>query len=272
VARLAEQFARYHVSQVLFDIKGDLTSLVTDRRPDGRPFVPNGFVGGRGRAPRGRSVLHRGGQVVYDLRTWQTPEQMADTICAIVEEMLETVALTPEGELAPCLVFLDEAEYWLPQGQPSYLSGRTYKRLLDAFHMLATMGRSRGLAPVIATQRIAKVNSEQRGPLLLELQDDGAVVSAMEAMEVAPVPSADQSIRRVTAPPQVSVENGPFMPALRPAKARLTPELMHALAAYQEGATTARGLADTLKAQGIQCEKDKAASLIRRLRELGEIM
>jgi uncharacterized protein len=355
VARLAEQFARYRVSQVCFDLKGDLTSLVTDRRQDGRPYVPNGFVGSRGRAPRGRAVLHRGAQVVYDLRSWQTPEQMAGTICAIVEEMLETVALTPEGELAPCLVFLDEAEYWLPQAQPSYLSGHTYKRLLDAFHLLATMGRSRGLAPVIATQRIAKVNKdiiaqaemnlfmkavldidldryydyfakalasrerirgfaageailclpdgsqtvtrlleresrhlshtphvtaaltrfagmrEQREPLSLELQDDGAARDAMEAE--APVPSADQSIRRVTAPPPyANMEyTMPPLTAIKPARARLSPELERALGAWNEGATTARGLADALKAQGIQCEKDKAASLLRRLRELGEI-
>jgi hypothetical protein len=158
--RVAEQFARWRVSEVLFDLKGDAVSLVTDRRRDGRPYVPNGFVGMRGRAPRGRSILKCGLQAVYDLRTWQTPEQMASLICVIVEEMLETVALTPESDLAPCLVFLDEAEYWLPQSRPSYLSVHTYKRLLDAFHTLATMGRSRGLTPVIATQRIAKVNKD----------------------------------------------------------------------------------------------------------------
>jgi len=160
-ARLAEQFARFRVCEVLFDLKGDLLSLVTDRRSDGRPFAPHGVVGVRGHAPRGRSVLSLGLQVVYDLRTWQTAEQMGNSVCVVVEELLETVALTPEGEEpAPCLVFLDEAEYWLPQAQPSYLSVHTYKRLLDAFHTLATMGRSRGLAPVIATQRIAKVNKD----------------------------------------------------------------------------------------------------------------
>src|SRR5260370_6112303 len=158
--RLAEQFARWRVSEVVFDIKGDAVSLVTDRRPDGRPFVPNGCVGVRGRAPRGRSILQYGLQVVYDLRTWQTPEQMASLICVVVEELLETVALSPARDLAPCLVFLDEAEYWLPQSRPSYLSIQTSKRLLDAFHTLATMGRSRGLTPVITTQRIAKVNKD----------------------------------------------------------------------------------------------------------------
>ena len=160
MVRLAEQFARWRVSEVLFDLKGDGVSLVTGRRPDGRPYVPNGFVGVRGHAPRGRSVLSGQLQAVYDLRTWQTPEQMAGLICVVVEEMLETVATTAERELAPCLVFLDEAEYWLPQSRPSYLSIQTYKRLLDAFHTLATMGRSRGLVPVIATQRIAKVNKD----------------------------------------------------------------------------------------------------------------
>src|SRR5260370_506206 len=158
--RLAEQFARWHVSEVVFDIKGDAVSLVTDRQPDGSPYVPNGYVGVRGRAPRGRSILQYGLQVVYDLRTWQTPEQMASLICVVVEELLETVALSPERDLAPCLVFLDEAEYWLPQSRPSYLSIQTSTRLLDAFHTLATMGRSRGLTPVITTQRIAKVNKD----------------------------------------------------------------------------------------------------------------
>jgi len=158
--RLAEQFARWRVSEVVFDIKGDAVSLVTDRQPDGRPYVPNGCVGVRGRAPRGRSILQYGLQVVYDLRTWQTPEQMASLICVVVEELLETVALSPARDLAPCLVFLDEAEYWLPQSRPSYLSIQTSKRLLDAFHTLATMGRSRGLTPVITTQRIAKVNKD----------------------------------------------------------------------------------------------------------------
>jgi uncharacterized protein len=339
VARLAEQFSRYRVSEVLFDIKGDLGSLVTDRGRDGRPYVPNGFVG-----VRGRSLLAHGLQVVYDLRTWQTPEQMASLICVIVEELLETVALTPEGELAPCLVFLDEAEYWLPQSQPSYLSGHTYKRLLDAFHTLATMGRSRGLSPVIATQRIAKVNKDiiaqaemnilmkavldidldryydyfnkalatreqirgfaageavvclpdgsqsvtrlyerdsrhlshtphitaaltkfagrrERGPLELEGDDDGVAV--------AYVPSADQSIRRVTTPPQVppqsqsSVEERRSTPALRPARARLSPELEQAFGAWNEGATSVDKLE---KALGIT--HHQAYKLYRQLREL----
>lgn len=306
VARLAEQFACYQVSEVLFDLKGDLSSLVTDRRPDGRHFVPNGFAGYRGRAPRGRSILQCGLQAVYDLRTWQTPEQMASLICAVVEEMLETVALTPEGELAPCLVFLDEAEYWLPQEQPSYLSGHTYKRLLDAFHMLATMGRSRGLAPVIATQRIAKVNkdiiaqaemtilmkavldidlkryheyfnkmlvSDERirgfaaGEAVVCLPDGSQKLTRLYEREslhrshtphitaalnkfaggerspvelddhgaAAFVPSADQSFRRVTTPPQAA-------PA--------TPEptlLERAVSAYLEGATSQPKLAAALK-------------------------
>ena len=103
----------------------------------------------------------------------------------------------------------------------------------------------------------------------------------------ASVPSADASLRRVTTPPPARQPGEPDLlepepvpyqqqasqplAAMRPAKARLTPELERALAAYQEGASTARGLADALKKQGMQCEKDKAASLTRRLRELGAI-
>jgi hypothetical protein len=323
VARLAEQFAPFRVSEVLFDIKGDLDSLVTDRRPDGRPFVPNGLVGVRGRAPRGRSILHCGLQAVYDLRTWQTPEQMASLICTIVEEMLETVALTPDGDLAPCLVFLDEAEYWLPQDQPSYLSGHTYKRLLDAFHLLATMGRSRGLAPVIATQRIAKVNkdiiaqaemnvlmkavldidlkryheyfnkalvSDERirgfapGEAVVCLPDGSQALTRLLEREslhrshtphitaglrkfaggerrpveldndgagaAAGVPSADQSLRRVTVPPQAArpeslPERAQELAPPPPVQAEPTP-LARAIKAYDEGYTTIPQLAVAL--------------------------
>ena len=109
------------------------------------------------------------------------------------------------------------------------------------------------------------------------------------------VPAADTSVRHLTMPPQAPppaepqeelLPSYPFgayqqhqasqpaataMSTIRPAKARLTSELTGALAAYREGATTARGLADALKAQGMRCEKDKAASFIKRLRELGEI-
>ena len=383
--RLAEQFARWRVSEVVFDIKGDAVSLVTDRRPDGSPFVPNGYIGVRGRAPRGRSILHGGLQAVYDLRTWQTPEQMASLICVVVEELLETVALSPARDLAPCLVFLDEAEYWLPQSRPSYLSVHTAKRLLNAFHRLSTMGRSRGLTPVITTQRIAKVNKDviaqaemnilmkavldidleryheyfnasllgderirgfQAGEAVVclptgeqvvtrfygresrhlshtphitqalrKFQSSARAPSAIEFGDLAAqeetawsytsmpmshpgaqaLPAADTSVRHLTTPPQAPPPVEPqeellpphlfgayqqrqasqpaatVIPAMRPARARLTPELLGALAAYREGATTARGLADALKAQGMRCEKDKAASFIKRLRELGEI-
>jgi hypothetical protein len=359
VARLAEQFAPLRVSEVLFDLKGDLDSLVTDRRRDGRPYVPNGYLGTRERAPRGRTILKKGVQAVYDLRTWQTPEEMANLICVIVEEMLETVALTPEGDLAPCLVFLDEAEYWLPQSQPSYLSGHTYRRLLDAFHLLATMGRSRGLAPVIATQRIAKVNkdiiaqaemnvlmkavldidldrysdyfnkslasrerirgfeageavvclpdgsqvltrfferesrhrshtphvtaaltkftSRERGPLQVERDEDSTAAGY--------VPSADQSIRRVTTPPQaaqgVSEDMRPDRPPVEPAIVN-SPEqpqprmgrvdlhknkvLLLALQYYQAGAKGPRPLA---RAMGVSVSTAK--SYIDRLEAMGEL-
>src|SRR5260370_6114662 len=75
--RLAEQFARWHVSEVVFDIKGDAVSLVTDRQPGGSPYAPNRYAGVRGRAPRGRSIFKYGLQVVYDLCHWPTPDHMA---------------------------------------------------------------------------------------------------------------------------------------------------------------------------------------------------
>ena len=107
----------------------------------------------------------------------------------------------------------------------------------------------------------------------------------------AGVPSAEPATRRVTVPPPVQPalpeqhgQLGSLFPSpnrlgqpiaavqqARPVKAQLTPELEQAVQAYRQGATTARGLADALKERGIQCEKDKAAALIRRLRELGEL-
>src|SRR5260370_36619699 len=58
--RLAEQFANFLVSLVFFDIKGVGVSLVTDRRRDGKPYVPNALDRGPGRAPRGCATLPSG--------------------------------------------------------------------------------------------------------------------------------------------------------------------------------------------------------------------
>ena len=133
-----------------------------------------------------------------------------------------------------------------------------------------------------------------QGPVEL---DSELAAAPPPATAAAGVSSADQATRRVTAPPPVQpalpeqtahlwqpAKPGPPLPSpnrlsqpiaavqqARPVKAQLTPELEQAVQAYRQGATTARGLADALKERGMQCEKDKAAALIRRLRELGEL-
>jgi hypothetical protein len=62
------------------------------------------------------------------------------------------------GERVPCLIFLDEAGYWLPQRRVQYLEKDTLGSLRDTFRTLATTGRKRGLLPVVLTQRISEID------------------------------------------------------------------------------------------------------------------
>lgn len=80
-ALLAEQFGKFSVPMVIFDIEGDFLTL-----PE---VLPRGVVATYDHCPSGLMVLDQGLQVVFDLGTWPTPESRALCVVTIVKQLLD---------------------------------------------------------------------------------------------------------------------------------------------------------------------------------------
>ncbi len=157
-ARLAEEFGKFRVPMVIFDMEGDYVSLVR--------WLPMGMLATVGQVPTGQEILRDRLQVVFDLQSWNSDEEAALMMCEVIAQLKASASACSPEKRVPCLVFLDEAEYWLPQEQNvSYLTKETIKLLFERFHFLATRGRKRGLTPCLFTQRIAKINKNVIGQM-----------------------------------------------------------------------------------------------------------
>ncbi len=154
-ALLAEQFGRYHVPMVIFDLEGDYASLVTVV-PHGKRANASTVSSEEGAYKVGWYIMEYGYQVVFDLASY-SDEDAALIMQGVIKGLTAWANAQPPESRVPCLVFLDEAAYWLPQSRVSYLSGDTLKALRDTFHVLATKGRKRGLTPILLTQRISEL-------------------------------------------------------------------------------------------------------------------
>lgn len=148
----AEQFGKFHIPMAVFDLEGDWLSMAK--------VLPRGFVATVENFPTGADILERGLQVVYDLSTWPNDELAASAMVAVVSQLMRYTSGQPAQERVPCLVFLDEAAYWLPQGKTDAFGEVTQRALLDTFHQLAARGRKRGLIPCLFTQRISEINKK----------------------------------------------------------------------------------------------------------------
>lgn len=148
----AEQFGQFHIPMAVFDLEGDWLSVAK--------VLPRGFVATVENFPTGADILERGLQVVYDLSTWPNDELAASAMVAVVSQLMRTTSAQPAQERVPCLIFLDEAAYWLPQGKTDAFGEVTQRALLDTFHQLAARGRKRGLIPCLFTQRISEINKK----------------------------------------------------------------------------------------------------------------
>ncbi len=150
---LAEQISEYRVPLAIFDIEGaDYTGLV-DR-------LPRGYLATSTNCPTGRDILDHGLQCVYDLSTWSSHEQAASAMMSVVHSLMYYAGQAPVKDRVPCLLYLDEAAYWLPQGQASHLEKETFAALRDTWRDLARRGRKRGLIPCLLTQRISELHKE----------------------------------------------------------------------------------------------------------------
>jgi hypothetical protein len=148
-ALLAEQFGQYFIPQAIFDKEGDYTSLAD--------VLPRGIVATATNYPSGYDILEYGLQVVYDLSTWESPEDAARLMIRVVGELMVSAEGRPPSARVPALVLLDEASYWLPEKRSQHLEEETFKQLRHIFTELASRGRKRGLAPALFAQRISEL-------------------------------------------------------------------------------------------------------------------
>ncbi len=158
---LEQYITRFHLPAVVFDIVGDLKSIVEDG------LCPRGLIGTPEAMPSMAQVVRYRMQVVIDLQRCRRPgeaflnyELAGQLIARTLKDLLNAQsAIDPDLRL-PCLVGLDETHLWAPQNPPSYLSPVTAKDLLDTLTVVATTGRKYGVVPLFAAQRIPKVHKD----------------------------------------------------------------------------------------------------------------
>ena len=150
LARIIEQISRFPIPMIVFDKEGDLESLVS--------VMTNGRIADRTHWYSVEDIYTHHLQVVVNLQDWLRDEQRAIVMTSLVNQLIDyTTALAPD-ERIPCPVFLDEAQYWLPETSVSYLTSATQRELIDSFGILLSTGRKRGLTPFFFTQRIAQID------------------------------------------------------------------------------------------------------------------
>jgi len=162
LALFLEQYIKlFRLAVVIFDIAGDLKSIVEDG------LCPRGLIGTPDSMPSMAQVVTHRMQVVIDLQQCRRPgesfinyELAGGLIAKTVKDIMNAQsAIHPDNRL-PCLIGLDETHIWAPQNPPSYLSPTTAKDLLDTLTVVATTGRKYGVVPFIAAQRIPKVHKD----------------------------------------------------------------------------------------------------------------
>ena len=152
IMRIAEQVdpARRGIPGVVFDKEGDLLSLLE--------VLPNGCLADQQHWYSAAEIIEYRLQVVVNLQAWLKDEERAAVIVYLVNDLIRYTSNQEQSKRLPCPVFLDEAQYWLPQESVSYLTRETQRQLIDTFNILLSTGRKRGLTPFIFTQRIAQVD------------------------------------------------------------------------------------------------------------------
>ncbi len=156
MVRILEQASQFLVPMAIFDQEGDIQSATN--------LFPRGFIATYKNCPTARDIIRDGLQVVYDLSTWPTMDMRGSFIARMVSNLFNIVDGRPPNHRTPCLVGLDEAALFLPQRRGETFSVETYKAMADAFHIVATMGRKRGLTPVLFTQKLSEVSKTVLSP------------------------------------------------------------------------------------------------------------
>lgn len=144
--RLLEQ-THGQVQQIVIDPEGEFYTLRD--RYDYLLCGPEGEVPAETRSASmlARKILETGVSAIVDLDTMYRTEKQA-FVRNFIEGLMRAKARKSRG----ALVVLDEAHTFAPQSGSS--------ESLNAVALLASAGRKRGLAPIVATQRLAKLHKD----------------------------------------------------------------------------------------------------------------
>src|SRR6266581_2773165 len=162
LALFLEQYIKlFRLAVVIFDIAGDLRSIVEDG------LCPRGLIATQDSMPSMALVVQHRMQVIVDLQQCRRPgeafinyELAAQLIAKTIKDIMNAQSAINPNDRLPCLIGLDETHIWAPQNPPSYLDPKTAKDLLDTLTVVATTGRKYGVVPFLAAQRIPKVHKD----------------------------------------------------------------------------------------------------------------
>lgn len=151
VALLVEQMSRFLIPQIILDTENEYASLL--------PALPHGVLATIDSLPTAYDILTNGLQVIVSLQD-TPPNSAALAIADLLYSLFNVASAQAPLDRVPCVIHTDEAGYWLPQKAVSYLSKETRLALLDAYSMIVSRGRKRGLVPFFYTQFISQVNKD----------------------------------------------------------------------------------------------------------------
>ncbi len=172
MAVVAEELARYGVPMLLCDTEDEYGPLADHR------YLPRGIIAGsldllqsagpnnyvaidvNGAFEFGRVILEDSLQVVLSLKSFGDDNEAALIMCEIIAGMHAWESSRHNAQRVPCMVFLDEANKWLPQNErESYLSRDVQADLQKAiFGTMVRRGGKQGLGLGLTTQRIVELD------------------------------------------------------------------------------------------------------------------
>lgn len=147
--RMLEQSAG-RIQQLIVDPEGEFVSLAEEL---GYLYIESRKLDGRAIGELARRARQHRLSLVLDLSD-QTREEQMISVAAFFHSLIEC----PRELWHPTLVAIDEAHLFAPFGGQSTVTTPVKKAAVSAIVDLMSRGRKRGLATVLATQRLARLN------------------------------------------------------------------------------------------------------------------
>ena len=147
--RLLEQSSGL-IQHIVIDPEGEFRSLAESAD---YPVIDASRLDGRGFASLGHRVREQRLSIVLDISQVDRERQMV-----AVAGLLRAIVECPREHWHPALVAIDEAHLFAPLGGQGVESTTTRRAAISSVVDLMSRGRKRGLASVLATQRLARLS------------------------------------------------------------------------------------------------------------------